>query len=475
MRPKHILKRNEEKEQFDIGRIVNAIKLTQKANGELDNDLAEELADVVLEQLDNVCDDEVASVEEIQDMVIQVLQESGNYQLAQSYIRYRDARERERRVRWANRKQKSVEPNMLIVGRDARIRPWDRDCLRTSLMGKYELSAKIADDVVRRVELFLSDCNADTLSSQVLSSFVDTALCQCGAHTSAQKHADLRVDKGCIDDLVRESNNGREVRDLAAAKVLSQWSLIEHYPTEVLRLYSCGRLWIDGMHDPLRGSQFTSNFAGRQDPWEVISRAFSVAVNARKYWRDVDLILPPMILGHLEREDSGLIEALESLGHIARVYLYCDGRTPLLDAWPTQSKRIGLATYEDDFLLQGKLQELGLPMLTGAYLNQEAYRRRVAVRLAINAQGLENNHNRLDQLAMALVSAVRIRLKQLTENPESAGGEIRFSIFGLPPSSSSNQYLERQVIQEGLREGLALSRSANLSYEACEHLARLFE
>jgi len=40
---------------------------------------------------------------------------------------------------------------------------------------------------------------------------------------------------------------------------------------------------------------------------------------------------------------------------------------------------------------------------------------------------------------------------------------------------TSNEYLERQVVQEGLRLGIALTRGASLPEEACAHLGRLLE
>ena len=127
----------------------------------------------------------------------------------------------------------------------------------------------------------------------------------------------------------------------------------------------------------------------------------------------------------------------------------------------------------DDFLLLRQLQGMGLPMLSGSHLMRGGYRRRVAVELALNAQGLDGEFSQMDALAMGLVAAARVRLAQL--GPVLAGGEIRFAIFGLTMHSTSNEYLERQVIQEGLRNGLSLQRNSNLPEEACAHLARLLE
>ena len=200
MKPERIIKRDEAVEAFDRARITEAISAAQKAVGPVDVDMAEELSEVVCDQLDLLHQDDMVRIEDVQDMVIQVLQESGNYRTAQAYMRYRDARERERRLRWANREKRSVEPNLKIIGRDARIRDWDRNQLMQTLRAEYKLSAKIAKDVVQRVELTLADCTAEELPANVLQSFVDTALCQCGAHLAAHLAtcAALRVDEAVI-------------------------------------------------------------------------------------------------------------------------------------------------------------------------------------------------------------------------------------------------------------------------------------
>ena len=227
-------------------------------------------------------------------------------------------------------------------------------------------------------------------------------------------------------------------------------------------------------NDPLRGSEYTAAIDGHANPWQVMNASLVEAIAAQPHWRSVRLILPPLILGHLERGAAAFREPLEKLADLAEVYLYCDGRTPLLDAWPFRSKRISIASYAEDFLLLRRLQELGLDHQSGPHLMQGGYRKRVAVKLAINAQGLEDDFGRMDHLAMALVAAARVRQQQVARNGVLAGADIRYAIFGLPPNSASNEYIERQVVQEGLRNGMALSRTTKLPGEACEHLGRLF-
>ena len=150
-----------------------------------------------------------------------------------------------------------------------------------------------------------------------------------------------------------------------------------------------GRLWVDGLSDPLRGSQFTTAIDGQSQVWQVISQAFATATQQLKDWNKVTLILPPIVLGSLEQEldkakamseeqrerehrSNSLVEALENLADIAQVFLYCDGRTPLLDVWPFRHKSISLATYAQDFLILRRLQELELEHLSGPTLMKGA-------------------------------------------------------------------------------------------------------
>jgi hypothetical protein len=210
----------------------------------------------------------------------------------------------------------------------------------------------------------------------------------------------------------------------------------------------------------------------------VLTNAYSIAAEASRRWRRVRLVLPPSILGHLERGAAALVQPISALASLSQVYLYCDGRTPLLASWPFAGQRVSIATYNDDFLLLRQLQDMNLPMLSGSHLMRGGYRARVAVELALNAQGLEGEFSQMDGLAMGLVAAAKVRLGQLGlggRAQQQGEADVRFAIFGLTLHSTSNEYLERQVVQEGLRNGLSLTRSSNLPEEACAHLGRLLE
>lgn len=474
MTPSLVVKRDGQEVPFERARITSAIARAQHAVGINDPALAEELAQVVEEFLGRACDAPRLGIEEVQNAVVHVLQESGNYDAAIAYTRYRDSRERVRRIRRLDG-ETTVAPNLTVIDLDGRRRPWRRDWLAEQLIARHGLDAKSAQDALVQVESFLAESPATELTAPVLFSLVDAALVRCGKHHVAADRAPLRIDRHELRRVLGTANEGLHAVMAAGRMALNQLSLAEALPPQAALLHDRGRLWIDGLDDPRRGSRFIATVDSHSNPWQVLTNAFQMAAEARTHWRRVDLVLPASILGHLERGAKTLVGPLRALAELAFVYLYCDGRTPLLAEWPFSGSRVSIATYNDDFLLLRDLQARRLPLLSGPHLMQGDYRHRVAVDVAFNAQGLDGEYSQMDSLAMAAASAVRVRLDQLGTHTCFQDAELRFAIFGLPANSSSNDYLERQVAQEGQRLGLTLQRSSHLADEACAHLARLLE
>ena len=474
MKPTTVVKRDGQLVPFDVVRIAHAVTRAQQAVGIEDVAQAEELARVVVEYLERACDQASLGIEDVQNAVVHVLQESGNYEAAIAYARYRDARERFRRTRRVLGEQ-TAAPHLFVVDPDGRRRPWERLWLQELLVTRYAINVKAADDAILQVEANLADSSLTQISTPLLLSLIDAALVRCGMHDLAAERAPLRIERPLAQRLLAKAKDGQQAVVACGRAALEQLSLTERVPAQVTALYCRGRLWIDGFDDPMRGSHHTASIDGTSNPWQVLTQAFSIAAEAKRHWRRVSIVLPPSILGHLERGANTLVEPIAALAHLSFVYLYCDGRTPLLSSWPFPAGRVSIATYNDDFLLLRQLQEMRLPLLSGPHLMQGHYRGRITVESAINAQGLEGEYSQLDGLAMALVAALRLRLTQLGDSPIFAGGDLRFAIFGLPATSASIDYLERQIIQEALRAGLTVARSSHLSEEACIHLGLLLE
>lgn len=104
----HVIKRTGAVVPFNKQRIATAVYQAAVAVGGRDRELAEALADRVVQVLeDRSPQDHVPTVEEIQDVVEKVLIESGHARTAKAYILYRDERARRRRERARRSQQPS--------------------------------------------------------------------------------------------------------------------------------------------------------------------------------------------------------------------------------------------------------------------------------------------------------------------------------------------------------------------------------
>ena len=478
MKPATLRKRDGQVVGFVPTPIAGAIRRAMEAAGDADADCAGELAMVVVDHLTHTCDGDCVDIEEVQDAVIHILLETGHYDTALAFVRYREDRERFRRsARTRDAASAGVAPNLHVVEPNGRRRLWDRAWIGELLAVRCGLDDKALAEVLPLVEDSLAGSLVTEIATPLLFSLVDAALVRSGRHALAAERSPLRLDRAQVRELISRGGDGRNSLERIGRLASEQLALSEGYPEAVVRLACRGRLWIDGLDDHRRGSQLTATVDGITNPWQVLASAMALAADAQRRWRRIRLVLPPSILGHLERGAQALVPAISGLARMAQVHLYCDGRTPLLSAWPFAGEKVGLATYHDDFLLLRRLHDMGLPYLSGPHLMSGAHRRRVAVDLALNAQGLEGEHAQMDALAMALVAACRRRLDQLLCEGERDfdGADLRFALFGLPIDSPSGQYLERQVIQEGARHGITLARTAHLHEEACAHLGRLLE
>ena len=175
MKPTTVVKRDGQLVPFDVVRIAHAVTRAQQAVGIEDVAQAEELARVVVEYLERACDQASLGIEDVQNAVVHVLQESGNYEAAIAYARYRDARERFRRTRRVLGEQ-TAAPHLFVVDPDGRRRPWERLWLQELLVTRYAINVKAADDAILQVEANLADSSLTQISTPLLLSLIDAAL-----------------------------------------------------------------------------------------------------------------------------------------------------------------------------------------------------------------------------------------------------------------------------------------------------------
>lgn len=95
---KTIVKRDGREADFNVEKISNAIYKAAKAIGGSNQDMADELADRVVEYVENTLKIERPSVEQLQDAVEKILVDSGHTRTAKEFILYRDKRSRVREM-----------------------------------------------------------------------------------------------------------------------------------------------------------------------------------------------------------------------------------------------------------------------------------------------------------------------------------------------------------------------------------------
>ena len=94
-----ILKRDGRAVLFDLSKISDAIEKAFTASGNLSSPQTyNKLAEAVLEKIENGALEGTPTVEGVQDLVEEVLDEQGYFQIARSYIKYRDERARAREI-----------------------------------------------------------------------------------------------------------------------------------------------------------------------------------------------------------------------------------------------------------------------------------------------------------------------------------------------------------------------------------------
>ena len=158
---------------------------------------------MVLEHLERIGEGNTPNIERIQDAVLYVLRESGNYDVAMAYARYRDARERSRRERILAGENRSKERiNLEVICRDGRSRPWSKEFLERSVQRDFQVSSKVAHDIRQEVESHLQRSDATEIDSHLLLSLIETSLVRHGLTKTAMNHSALRINRSLLIVLV---------------------------------------------------------------------------------------------------------------------------------------------------------------------------------------------------------------------------------------------------------------------------------
>ncbi len=260
--------------------VQRAIQAVQRAEALiLPSDLAVQVADRVMERLNNPADDyfvapdadglRIPALEDVQDLIVIVLGECGaSLLVASAYTRYRRQREQARariRVRpGITRSAMDVTDASLLLVESASASvtlPWDRRRIVRQLLDKTDLPVEEAESVAKSVENWIMAGAGATINTTLIRELVNNELIERGYQAQLQDLSLYGAPRDFVDQLmftksVENSNivdNNPEAVNLGIAElVLKQWALDVMFSADVKRAHDTGALHLHDLGYPHR-------------------------------------------------------------------------------------------------------------------------------------------------------------------------------------------------------------------------------
>ncbi len=253
---------------FNKTKIADAIFAAARAVGGENRQLAEDIADLVVNLLEKRFDaDNPPTIEEIQDMVEKALIETGHAKTAKAYILYR---ERRAKARDAMRVRKdtltggadSTDIHLLVdPGSQAEYFAWDRSRIARALAKEAGLDPVEASSIAKAVEKRVLSSGLTRISTSLIRELTDNELFERGHQKTLEKQAIIGLPKYDIEQLIMSkskensniSANNPEAINLAIAEtVLKQYALQEVFSPEVADAHREGAVHLHDLGYPTR-------------------------------------------------------------------------------------------------------------------------------------------------------------------------------------------------------------------------------
>ena len=263
-----VIKRDNLEVAFDKNKITDAIYLAAKAVGGENRQLAEEIADLVVNLLSKrYNEDNPPGIEDIQDMVEKALIETGHAKTAKAYILYRQRRSQARermRVRKDTLSGGSDSTDIHLQvdpGSQAEYYAWDRSRIANALVKEAGLDQVEAASIAKAVERRVLSSGLTRISTGLIRELADNELFERGHQKTLEKQAVIGLPKYDIEQLIMSkskensniSANNPEAINLAIAEtVLKQYALQEIFSPEVADAHREGAVHLHDLGYPTR-------------------------------------------------------------------------------------------------------------------------------------------------------------------------------------------------------------------------------
>ncbi len=264
---RQVRKRSGRRVPFDVSKISDAIFKAAQAMGGADQEMAEELADVVILFLEKQYGPEgTPSIEEIQDMVEKVLIETGHAKTAKAYILYRERRARVRdtvKVRKQMRRQNNTTDISLLVDQATRdeVMPWDKQLIALALEKEADVPAEVAANIASAVERRILASGMKRISTSLIRELVDNELFERGLNTTLEKQASIGMPMYDLEQIIFSksnensnitANNPEAINLTIAENTLKQYALKKIFSEEVAEAHLRGMVHVHDLGYPTR-------------------------------------------------------------------------------------------------------------------------------------------------------------------------------------------------------------------------------
>ncbi len=243
---KGIKKSNGRTEPFSTYKISESVHKAAKILGEENEELCRELAGMVSRWIKNRAD---ISTSEIRQIVVKLLNETGNKKIAESYSRY----EGKKRIYGSTTQNENLFPDDVVIidslakGEAA---PWDKNRIAVALVRETLIDKDLAYEIADAVENKILGLRLGRISTTLVRELANHELLLRGYNLQVSNQVLLGIPKYDIKEKVATCEK-RELEEWIVHSLLSQYSLQEILSSDCANGHLEGDINISGLETPL--------------------------------------------------------------------------------------------------------------------------------------------------------------------------------------------------------------------------------
>jgi ribonucleoside-triphosphate reductase (formate) len=187
-----VIKRDGRHTAFDKTKIARAIMKAGEVSGGYDHDRAAHLASAVTIHLSKTVQDRLVTVDDIHAAVERVLIEMGHHTTATSFVRFREKRDRLRKLR-LQQTPGSLDGHVQVQRSGETLEAWDQARIVHALVRETQMPRDAAEKIAGEVEQQIVAARVRAVTAPLVRELVTAKLLEHGLEAHARRHRRLGV------------------------------------------------------------------------------------------------------------------------------------------------------------------------------------------------------------------------------------------------------------------------------------------